>query len=355
MEPQYSTPMALVEALQQRGQGARAQLWEWLGDPFDRLMRQLAERHRFKSIHDRTTQHALHLAETFLRTRPAADYQQQSWAAFRASLLLHVGKLAFQPYGGQNGPVHGPAPLPESEAYQNRTLFLPLDRVGQQGFGGDWYGGLRADDGSLWIMIADVTGHGYAAYLLAIALPAVWQKCWETNGAHDPAELLGAMHRLLAECLPEGVFVESTLVRLDPGGAVTIAPAGGTRFLVRRGGRVEMVKLRGGWLGLLEPSANDQHFLNLAAGDEMLLGTDGFFDQLFELGEPAASALQRASNQRPLFDQAHDLLRRALRAAPQQDDITLVLLQRRSAEEEGPATLPFPGPSERNGRGDVPV
>ncbi len=30
MEPQYETPMALVEALQQRGLGARTQLWGWL-------------------------------------------------------------------------------------------------------------------------------------------------------------------------------------------------------------------------------------------------------------------------------------------------------------------------------------
>ncbi len=327
-------------------------------EPFERLMRQLGERHRLDSTHDRTTRHALHLAETVLRTRPASDYLDHSWAAFRAALLLHVGKLAFQPYGGQSGPVHGPAPLPESETYLNRTLFLPHERIGDHRFGGDWFGGLCTHDGSLWVMIADVTGHGYAAYLVASALPAVWEKCWETAvgrisnptnlfDSYQPADLLAAMHRLLEECLPDGVFVECTLVRLGPEGTVTVAPAGGTRFLLRRGGRVELVKLRGGWLGLLAPAAKDQHVFRLARGDELLLGTDGFFDQLAALGETMTSELQRAPHVRPLLDHAQELLRRALQKTPQIDDITLVQLRRRAPEEDRPAG--------RNGGGHVPV
>jgi hypothetical protein len=349
---QYPTPMALVDALHRRGHGARAQLWDWLRDPFGRLMRQLAERHRFDPGHDRATEHALHLAETYLRTRPATDYQDQSWPAFRAALLLHVGKLAFLPFGGQNGPLQGPAPLPETDTYQNRTLFLPHHRIGDQAFGGDWFGGLCADDGSLWIVVADVTGHGYAAYLLASALPSVWQMCWENTDSHQPSDLLAAMHRLLEQCLPDGVFVECTLARLGLSGEVTVAPAGGTRFLLRRGGRVELVKLRGGWLGLLPPSSKDQHVFQLAAGDELLLGTDGFFDQL---NEPATKDLQGASNFRPLFDHARELLRRALQTQPQLDDITLVLLRRRDKDDDRPATVPFPGPQERIGGGHVPV
>ena len=310
----------------------RAELWAWLHEPFGLLMRQLAERHRLDAPHDRNTRHALHLAETYLRTRPASDYVDQSWAAFRAALLLLVGKLAIRPYAGQGGPVHGPDPLPEVTGYQTRTLFMPHHQVGGQGFGGDWFGGACADDGTLWVLVADVTGHGYAAYLLASALPAVWEKCWDAAGregeapaepaasgsagaspsppagAREPTGLLLAMHRLLEECLPDGVFVECTLARLRPDGAVTISPAGGTRFLLRRGGRVELVRLRGGWLGLLTPLDRDRHDLRLAAGDELLLGTDGFFDQLAVLGEPMPGDLQRLSNFRPLFDQARDLL-----------------------------------------------
>src|SRR6185295_7265941 len=121
--------------------------------------------------------HALHLAETWLRTRPSDEFGGLGWAAFRAALLLHVGRLALQPFEGAAG-AGGPAPLPACDDYHHQTLFLPHDRSGGAAYGGDWFGGLRAADGALWVVLADVTGHGYPAYLLASALPAVWHTCW---------------------------------------------------------------------------------------------------------------------------------------------------------------------------------
>ena len=78
-------------------------------------------------------------------------------------------------------------------------------------FGGDWYAGRLVDDGTLWVFLADVTGHGYYAYLLATSLPVVWQRCWNAhpNREPEPAELLGAMHEMLADCMPDGIFLES--------------------------------------------------------------------------------------------------------------------------------------------------
>src|SRR5438876_9843655 len=108
MEPQYATPSDLVEALHRRGRGAREQLWFWLRDPVDRLMRQLAERNRVAHGLERMTRHALHLAETWLRTRRTDEFASASWAAFRAALLLHVGKQAFHPFGERDGRLPGP-------------------------------------------------------------------------------------------------------------------------------------------------------------------------------------------------------------------------------------------------------
>src|SRR5262245_10584534 len=154
MEPQYATPSALVEALHRRGRGAREQLWFWLRDPVDRLMRQLAERHRVDSGLERMTRHALHLAETWLRTRPQNEFNSAAWAALRTALPLHVGKQAFHPYGDRDSRLPGPPPLPESVGYQNRTLFIPYERVAGVAFGGDWFGGRTAEDGSLWVLLA---------------------------------------------------------------------------------------------------------------------------------------------------------------------------------------------------------
>jgi hypothetical protein len=348
MERSYSTPAELVAALHGGAADARALLWQWLGPPLGRLMEQLAVQHPGIFDRERLTRHALHAAETWLRTRPVRDFEGLGWPAFRAAVLLHVGRLAFRPFGGREGPAPGPEPLPESPAYFCRTVFLPHDRVGDYWFGGDWFGGVEAADGSLWVLLADVTGHGYYAYLLASALPGVWQHCWELAGPAEPADLLAAMHGLLEGCLPEGIYAECTLARLTPQGEVTVAPAGGTRFLIRRAGRADLMRLRGTWLGLLPPSPEDQRSWQLEEGDELLLGTDGVFDHLAEVG--GADALVRVPPGETLFEEAERLLRQALAKAPQTDDITMVLLRRRAPTAIGPATLPF-----RSETGDVPV
>jgi hypothetical protein len=344
-QPRYATPRDLVEGLHDSAPGARGQLAEGLREPLARLMDELVSRHKLAQDRGRLTLHALHAAETYLRTRPREEFARLSWPAFRGALLLQVARLAFQPFGVAPAPETfggtGPAPLPESPAYQSQTFFLPHDRVGGFWFGGDWYGGRTAGDGALWVVVADVTGHGYFAYLLASVLPGVWEACWKAAAADvRPVGLLTAMHQLLESCLPDGVFVECTLARLTPDGEATLAPAGGTRFLLRRrGGRPDLKKLRGAWLGLHAPHAEDQHTLTLADGDELLLGTDGAFDSLADHGGDVPSDAPS------LLDAVRAVLREALRDGPQKDDITLVLLRRRP---------PLPGPGGR-GPDDVPV
>ncbi len=312
MEPCYATPGDLVRALSARTPGAREQLVALLRSPLARLMAQLSVRHGRAADGDRLTLYALHLAETWLRTLPPHETRFLSWSAFRGAVLLQVAKLAAQPFGTLQEPASGPLPLPDCDAYSCRTLFLPHHRAGDLAFGGDWFGGGRGADGSLWVLLADTTGHGYSAHLLASALPAVWQRCWETASTRaEPANLLSAMHDLLEDSLPEGIYVEGTLVRLEPDGAVTVAPAGGTRLLLRRqGGSTDCIQLRGGWLGLLPPSTEDQRSWHLQDGDELLLSTDGVFDQLADLGPRPADLLAGVSGG-TLFDGVERLLRQA--------------------------------------------
>src|SRR5437763_13045571 len=125
METRYATPADLVEALQARAAAARARLARLLAEPLGRLMGQLATRHPLAHQRERLTLYALHLVETWLRTRPAGGFGAMTWAAFRSAALLHVGKLAAQPFGG--GPRSGgsPRPLPECPVYECETFFRP--------------------------------------------------------------------------------------------------------------------------------------------------------------------------------------------------------------------------------------
>jgi hypothetical protein len=341
MESRYPTPRGLVEALHAREPDARAQCWEVFRVPLEALMERWIEQHGLEQDREVLTLHALHLIETSLRTRSPDTFERMSWTAFRAAGVLTVARSAFQPLDGKVGLV-GPGPLPEAVGYQSETFFRPYERLASGWFGGDWYAGWTRPDGSLWVLLADVTGHGYHAHLLACVLPDICRRCWAvlTIADPEPTDLLGAMHDLLSDSLPEGIYLECTLARLGPDGQVTVAPAGGTRLLVRRGGadRPDVVQLRGCWLGLRAPESGDQHYWVLDHGDELLLATDGIFDQLDEFDWSG----QSVGNGR-LFATVRDLIERALVQGPQRDDLTMVFLRRLVPGESGvrpDATLP---------------
>lgn len=335
-----STPRQLVEALQDRGTGAREVFWERLKAPIARLMDEMAARNGLVGDRERLTRNALHAAETWLRSRPTASFEGMSWAAFRAAVVLHIAKQAAQPFGepGATGP---PMPLRPTPAYQVEALFLPHEQVGRYWFGGDWFTGDQGANGDLWIMVADITGHGYCAYLLATALPSVWQACWNGGQAAWPADVLAAMHAMLEDSLPEGNYVECTLACLSPSGRLVVAPAGGTRFLLRQGSEApQLVKLRGTWLGLHPPSAADQRTWQLADNHELVLGTDGLFDHLAERDEGAVLKKLGERAGASLFEALRELLRGALARGPQKDDITLIRLCRAPAQARSGAPRP---------------
>lgn len=332
MAPTFSTPEALIQGLHERSEKARDQFQDWLREPIRRLMSELRARYGLDLNLDRLTEHALHSAETYLRARPIESFAKVSMRALRATLLLHVARQVHQPFGGDLGNGQSPAPLPGNDDYDFQTLFLPYEKVGSFWYGGDWYGGVQTQDGSLWVIVADVTGHGYYAYLLASTLPAIWDRCWELNPTpDDPQEVLTQMHELLASCLPEGIFVECTLLRLEPTGKVTIAPAGATRLLMRQRGEstFDEVKLRGLWLGFDPPCREDQHVMTLDEDDELVIGSDGVFDQL-GTGEALSAHLAESVREGSLFDGLQFVLERNLENEPQKDDITLVRIRRRA-------------------------
>jgi hypothetical protein len=357
MELPYATARELVEALHERRDGARSQLHDLLRGPISRLMEDLRSRYRLQHRSDTLTRNTLHAAETYLRTQPVAGFAQMTWPAFRAAVLLQVAKLASQPYGNPTRAAMPTEALPRSPRYHSEVFFLPYERIGDYWFSGDWFGGVEGADGSLWILVADITGHGYHAYLLASTLAGVWRRCWEAAPA-TPVDLLASMHDLLADCLPEGVYVECTLVRLHPEGEVIAAPAGGSRVLLRRGRQNEpvLVQMRGAWLGLFRPATSEQQTWLLEEGDELLLATDGLFDQLHEHGASnVVQHLARSAAAERLFERVRRLLDQALQRTPQKDDITIIFLQRRSRVVEPAASLSPVDHTSPSGSRDVPV
>src|SRR5262249_11305812 len=84
--------------------------------------------------------------------------------------------------------------------------------------------------------------------------------------------------------------------------------------------------------GLFPPSAGDQYDWFLRSGDELLLATDGLFEQFDEPGRTASrlpALLAAAAQEAPLLEAVSGLVEESLRTAPQRDDITAVSFCRR--------------------------
>src|SRR5262249_20183252 len=112
----------------------------------------------------------------------------------------------------------------------------------------------------------------------------------------------------------------------------TVAPAGGSRILVRSGGGpVAWHTLRGSWLGLVSPDPADQHTWVLSSGDELLLASDGLFDQIgYPCGTsgPLPRVFADGKGSATLFDAVHQVLQEALQKHPQEDDITMITVRK---------------------------
>jgi sigma-B regulation protein RsbU (phosphoserine phosphatase) len=266
---------------------------------------------------------------------------------FVVSLLAKAFRLLTPPSPEDGGPWPRPKadrdhahPI-ASSPYEIRSHSRPLDSVG-----GDWSDLAVEGDASLWAIAADVTGHGYPAYLVADGLPHLWGMrsiaALRARGC-PPHELLDALSDVLGPVLPDAVFVEATLARFTPAGRAAFSGAGFCRMALRRSGddTIELHQLGGLYLGL-GSGRRDHLDWAIGGGDEVLMASDGLFEQ--PDGDPPrgpleASLARRAtahlSAGRALHDAILAVLEDALGGCPQRDDITVLTIRYRQAVPGG--------------------
>jgi serine phosphatase RsbU (regulator of sigma subunit) len=159
--------------------------------------------------------------------------------------------------------------------------------------------------------------------------------------------VLGTLGVELQSVLPDETFVEAVVGRFCSSGEVFLAAAGSCLPILRRSGicRAEFHALGGCLLGL-EIGGRDQCSWTLDPGDELLLATDGLFDQ--PCGDQRLQARlpecvgNRLTDGRGLHGAVIEVLGEVLCSIPQHDDITIVTLRRRErlqVPREGDAAM----------------
>jgi two-component system, sensor histidine kinase ChiS len=147
------------------------------------------------------------------------------------------------------------------------------------GVGGDLYDLSLASDGVIRFLVADVSGHGVFAALLAAFFKMGYQVYSDRESG--PARVLGAIHREMCRSLESSHFVTALTGWLDPQtGALRYASAGHVPGLLRRasGTGVERLMPTGPVVGILEESTFDEAQTLLRPGDALLLLTDGILE-----------------------------------------------------------------------------
>jgi sigma-B regulation protein RsbU (phosphoserine phosphatase) len=220
-----------------------------------------------------------------------------------------------------------PASLPRLAGLALAARYQPMTAVA-----GDFYDVVVMDDGRLGVLVADVSGHGVPAALIA-SMVKVAIAAQKPHGDR-PAAVLAGMHDTLNGQLG-GQYVTAAYLFLDrAAGLMRYAAAGHPPLLRWRRGEPEVAAIEenGLPLGLLDLARYGEVEQPLLAGDRFLLYTDGLVDAVNAAGE--AFGLERAQTAvretaRLPVDAAADLiLERTHRwdGKAAADDLTLVLV-----------------------------
>jgi serine phosphatase RsbU (regulator of sigma subunit) len=174
-----------------------------------------------------------------------------------------------------------PAAVPHLPGWDIAAHWQPAHEVA-----GDYYDFIPTPDGGLGLVAADVTDKGMPAALFMTLTRSTVRA--SLAGASDPAEALGQANRLLCADSVESMFVTLAYVHLAPGaGEVVCLSAGHNPVLIRRAGsgQVEAYWRTGLPLGVDPAERFGRHTTHLAAGDLILLYTDGLTDALDPAGQ----------------------------------------------------------------------
>lgn len=197
---------------------------------------------------------------------------------------------------------------------------------------GDFYEFIGKDQDRIGFLVADVSGHGIPAALIASMVKAAVQSIEPC--ASDPRAVLCGLNRALSRQL-RGQFVSAAYLWLDTEQQRALySAAGHPPLLCWHHGRLEAIESNGLLLGLREEDGNyPVRSVPVSAGDRFLLYTDGVVEPENTRGDSFGDArleeIVRQNRERSASELSEQLLSELQRwqeDSTQQDDITLLVV-----------------------------
>jgi sigma-B regulation protein RsbU (phosphoserine phosphatase) len=219
-----------------------------------------------------------------------------------------------------------PQQMPRISGLDIAVRYRPMSEVA-----GDFYDFIPIDEQRLGVLVADVSGHGVPAALVAsmvkVALAA------QAPHADDPARVLAGLNRVLAPHL-SGQFVTAAYICVDANLRVlTYSGAAHPAILIARtGGVMEEIEKNGLMIGPFSFASYENATVQLSTGDLVLIYTDGITEAVNHADEDFGAERLRSAleaNGSRGANQIADALLDAVThwsPGPQQDDRTLVVI-----------------------------
>jgi len=176
-----------------------------------------------------------------------------------------------------------PGNLPKSEAYEIAAVSVPAYEVG-----GDYYDILPLENGSIGVVVGDVSGKGASAALYMAQVKGIFQSLG--TYIHQPGDLLRRMNSTLCRNTDKKFFVSLLYGLLDTtSGSLVFSRAGHCPLLHISGAESRFIKPRGMGLGLNNTSpfaeSLEETRLQLHPDDLIVLYTDGITEAKNAAGE----------------------------------------------------------------------
>jgi serine phosphatase RsbU (regulator of sigma subunit) len=227
-----------------------------------------------------------------------------------------------------------PKALPELPGWQVEAHYQPAREVG-----GDFYDFLTLPGGRLGVVVGDVTGEGVPAALVMATTRSVMRGAAQRS--NSPGRVLQRANELLRPDVPSNMFVTCLYAILDPdNGYLRYANAGHNLPYLRHGDSVVELRATGMPLGLMTGTNYEEKEARLQPGDSVLFYSDG----LIEAHNPRREMFGFSRLRELLAENTVGgaaligfLLAKLARFTgdnkEQEDDITLVTLQRSEAHD----------------------
>lgn len=200
--------------------------------------------------------------------------------------------------------------------------------------GGDCYDFMPLPDGRLAMLLADATGHGIGAALVIAQCRALTRAMLTITP--DLGMVAARVNEMLDHDLSDDRFVTAFIGVLDPRRhRLDYVSAGQGPVLFFTPGQVDSRGATGLPLAIIRDSNYEPEVCEFAPGAMLVLLTDGFYEAAHPagdlFGEQRVTGYLQAHGDQPLqglIEGLHDEIVRFSAGAPQQDDLTAVLVRR---------------------------